>query len=245
MKKLVLLLMAMGVLVSCAAKDQSDTLVMFMEQEKGVEPYQTRMIITKEYLRIDDGKGAKSFLLFDRSKKVVYSINPDEQSVMAIHNKKPDKGVKLEPPFKLTHSVKEIPIMKDAPSINGETAKHFQLITNDEICYDVISVKGLMPSVVKALTEFHQHMATDSAVTFNNMPADMQNACDMTLTTFKPAQQLEFGFPIQEWGKREYMRSLIDYKANYKAEPSLFVFPEGYKHYTVQDYRDGKVSFEN
>lgn len=176
-------------------------------------------------------------------KKVVYSINPDEKSVMAIHEKKLKKGQVFEPPFKLTHSVKEMPEMKDSPAIDGESAKHYQLITNDKACYDVVAIKGLMPHVVKALTEFHTHMATDSVVTFNNMPADMHEACDMTATTFKPARQFEFGFPIQEWGKREYMRSLVDYDVNYKAEPNLFVLPEGYKHYTVTELREGKVSF--
>lgn len=235
--------MMSSILFSCAAKEQGDTLVLFMEQEKDVEPYQTRMIVTNQYVRIDDGEGSNSFVLYDRKKKVVYSINPDEKSVMAIHEKKLKKGEKFEPPFKLSHSVKEMPAMKDSPTVNGKSAKHFQLITNDEICYDVVSIKGLMPEVVKALTEFHNHMATDSIVTFNNMPADMHNACDMTTTTFKPARQLEFGFPIQEWGKREYMRSLVDYQPNYKTDPKLFVFPEGYKHYTVQDLREGKVSF--
>ena len=102
-----------------------------------------------------------------------------------------------------------------------------------------------MPHVVTALTAFHKHMSTDSMVTFNNMPADMHDACDMTSTTFKPARQFKFGFPIQEWGKREYMRSLIDYDVNYKANPELFVLPHDYQHYTVQDLREGKVEFKN
>lgn len=247
MKKLVFLIMlnvvVLNILASCAKKEQGDTLVLFMEQESGVEPYQTRMIISKKFVRVDDGEGAKSFVLYDRNKKIVYSINPDEKTVMAVHEKKLEKGEVFEPPFKLVHSVKEMPEMKDAPTINGENAKHYQLITNGKVCYDVVAIKGLMPDVVKALTEFHKHMATDSIVTFNNMPADLREACDITSTTFKPARQFEFGFPIQEWGKREYMRSLIDYDVDYKADPELFVFPEGYKHYTVQELREGKVSF--
>ncbi len=244
MKNIIFLLM-LSVLYSCAAKEQGDTLVLFMEQEKDVEPYQTRMIVNKKFVRIDDGKGAKSFVLYNRDKKIVYSINPEEKSVMAVHEKKLEKGKVFEPPFKLTHSVKEMPEMKDAPSINGETAKHYQLITNDKTCYDVVAVKGLMPNVVKALIDFHTHMATDSIVTFNNMPADMHEACDMTLTTFKPARQFEFGFPIQERAKNEYMRSLVDYNTNFKADPLLFEFPEGYKHYTVQELREGKVNFSD
>jgi hypothetical protein len=249
MKKLVFLMMASGVvlsiLASCANKKPGDTMVLFLEQESDVEPYQTRMIVTKKFIRIDDGKGSDSFVLYDRVKKVVFSTNPDEKTIMAVHEKKLKKGQVFEPPFKLTHSVKEIPVLKEAPMLNGEKAKHYQLITNDKVCYDVVAVKGLMPHVVSALTTFHQHMATDSIVTFNNMPADMHDACDMTLTTFKPTRHFEQGFPIQEWGKREYMRSLVDYDINFKADQALFVLPEGYKHYTVKELREGKVNFSN
>lgn len=248
MKKLVLLVLSMvvvlNVLSSCAKKEQGDTLIIFTEKENGVEPFQTRMIVNKNFLRIDDGNDSNSFVLFDRVKKVVYSTNPDEQRIMAIHEKKLKKGEVFEPPFKLTHSIKEMSQMKDAPTINGKTAKHYQLITNDKICYDVVSIKGLMPNAVKALTEFYSLMATDSIITFNNMPADMHEACDMTATTFEPTRQYKLGFPIQEWGKREYSRSLVDFDINYKADPKLFALPEGYHNYTVQELREGKVQFE-
>jgi hypothetical protein len=242
MKKLVLLAISM-ILFSCAKKEHGDTLVLFMEQENGVEPFQTRMIMSKNFLRIDDGKGSNSFVLYDNAKKIVYSTIPEEARVMEIHEKKLKKGEVFEPPFPLVHSIKEMPKMKDAPEINGETAKHYQLITNDKVCYDVVAIKKLMPHVVKRLTEFYKHMATDSVVTFNNIPADLHDACDMTATTFKPARQFEFGFPIQEWGKRDYSRSLINYDENYKADPKLFLLPEGFQHYTVQELREGKVNF--
>ncbi len=244
MKNLMFLILARVALSSCAKKEPTDTLVLFMEQESGVEPFQTRMIVTKDFLRIDDGKDSNSFVLFDRNKKIVYSTIPDEERVMAVHEKKLKKGQVFKPPFPLTHSVKEMPEMKDVPEIDGEKAKHYQLITNDQACYDVVVIKGLMPHVVKALTEFYKHMATDSMVTFNNMPADLHDACDMTLTTFKPTRQFEFGFPIQEFGKRDYSRSLVDYDVNFKADPKLFVLPEGYQNYTVTELREGKVNFD-
>lgn len=238
-------LIFLALLTSCSTPPQGDTLILFMEKEKGVEPYQTRMIITKKFVRVDDGEGAKSFVLYDRNKKVVYSINPEEKTIMAVHEKKQEKNAKVEPPFKLEHSFKEMPAMKDAPSIDGMQAKHYQLLTNNEVCYDVVAIKGLMPDAVTALTEFHKHMAADSLQTFNNIPADLHNACDMSMTTFAPARQFQFGFPIQEWGNREYVRFLIDYKTNYEAAPTLFDFPQDYKHYSVQELREGKVKFEN
>ncbi len=243
MKNLMFLILASFILSSCAKKEPNDTLVLFMEQETGVEPFQTRMIITKNFLRIDDGKTSNSFVLFDRNKKVVYSTIPDDKRIMAVHEKKLKKGQVFEPPFPLKHSVKEMPEMKDAPEIAGESAKHYQLITNDKACYDVVAIKGLMPNVVEALTEFYKHMATDSMLTFNNMPADLHEACDMTLTTFNPTRQFEFGFPIQEMGQRNYSRSLVDYDVNFKADPSLFVLPKGYQNYTVTELREGKVKF--
>lgn len=247
MKKLVFLMMlsvaGLSFLTSCAKKEIGDTMVLFMEQESGVDPFQTRMIITKDFLRIDDGQTSDSYVLFDRNKKVVYSTLPEEQRVMSVHEKKLKKGQVFEPPFPLVHSVKEMPEMKDVPKIDGESARHYQLITNDNVCYDVVSIKGLMPHVVKALKEFYMHMATDSIVTFNNMPADLHDACDMTATTFEPTRQFEFGFPIQEWGKRDYSRSLVDFDPEYIADPKLFMLPKNYHHYTVQDLREGKVQF--
>lgn len=247
MKKLVLLFLSSLAIVfglSSCVNEPNDALVIFTEQEKDVEPYQTRMIVTKEFVRVDDGEGATNYILFNRNKKIVYSINPDEKSVMAIHEKKLKEGDIFEPPFKLTHSVKKMPEMKDAPTIKGESAKHYQLITNDKICYDVVAIKNMMPNVVEALKEFHAHMATDSMVTFNNIPKELLEACEITSTTFKPSRQFDFGFPIQEWGNNDYSRSLVDYNDNYKADPKLFGFPEGYKHYSVQELREGKVSFE-
>lgn len=245
MMKNILLVMMMAVLSACAQKEYGDTLLLFVEQEDGVEPYQTRMIITENFVRIDDGEGDKDFVLFDRKNKIVQSVNASEETIMAVHEKKLKKGQKFEPPFELAHKVKEMPLKKDAPTIDGEKARHYQLITNNETCYNVIAVKGLMPHVVKALTDFHKHMATDSYVTFNNLPADMHDACDMTATTFKPARQYEFGFPVQEWGKRNYSRSLIDYDVNYQVDPAMFILPKGYKHYTVTQLREGKVKFSD
>ena len=119
MKK-ILLLIAFYSLFACSAKEQGNTMVMFVEQEQGVEPYQTRMIVTKDFLRIDDGQDSDSFVLFDRVKKIVYSTNPDDHAIMAVHEKKMPGNKKLEPPIKLVQTVKEVKDMKDAPEIDGK-----------------------------------------------------------------------------------------------------------------------------
>lgn len=235
-----LLLILSGLLLACSEPQPGDVLLQFMEKEKNVDPYPTRMIITRQYMRVDDGANSADYILFDRVNQVVYSVSAERHSAMAIH----PKQVTVQPPMALNHTVKEMPSLKDAPKIAGESAKHYQLYTNDKLCYQVIAVKELLPDVVNAFREFHALMASDSATTFNNIPADLHDACDMSMSTFAATRFLDFGFPIQEWGGgNEYMRVLVDYDPNYQADTKLFTIPEDYKRYTVQELREGKVNF--
>lgn len=213
------------------------TLLKFVEFEKSVEPYATRLIVTNNYMRFDDGEGSADFVLYDRQKDVIYSVNSSEETIMAVHQKE----VELNPPFelKLTHT--KLDNLKDAPTIAGKQAEHYQFSANGERCYDVIAVPGLMPDVVIALREFSELLASDSKVTFNMLPADLQKPCDISMNTFAPGRHLEFGFPIQEWSMNGSGRSLLDYQLDYQPDQALFVLPEDYRQFTVQEFREGKV----
>lgn len=211
-----------------------------MEQEQFVEPYPTRVIITPEYIRFDDGENSTDFVLFDRVKHIVHSIVDDEHTVMSVHN----KSIKVDSPIKLEFSEKDLGEMKDAPAIGGEKPHHYQLLVNGNVCNDVIVVKSLLPAAVTALSEFSVLMASDSKMTLSSMPADTLNACDLAQDTFEPARVFKFGFPVQTMGRREYVRTLVDFDAGYKVDLKLFEIPANFKRYTVQELREGKVKFE-
>ena len=53
-------------LVSCSNPTTPAAVLYFVEQEPGVEPYRTRMIVTAGFLRMDEGQDSQDFLLFDR-----------------------------------------------------------------------------------------------------------------------------------------------------------------------------------
>ena len=213
------------------------TMLNFVEHEKGVDPYPTRLIVTGKYLRFDDGEGAVDFVLLDRDKDVIYSVNSSEQTVMALHEKQLD----IQPPFKLELTHELLNDMKEAPAIEGVLPQHYQFSANGEKCYQVIVVQGLMPDVVTALQEFTDLLASDSKVTFNTLPADLQKPCDISMNTFAAGRHLAFGFPIQEWSENGSGRALVDYQLNFQADASLFVLPADYHHFTVQEFREGKV----
>lgn len=233
-------LVACPLLVASCAQHPDNQLLVFLDTESGIKPYQTRIIVTPDVIRFDDGDASKSFTLFDRKSHIARVIDLDQKTVMEMH----PKHIKVQPPFELKYSVKDLGKMKDSPQILGKMPVHYQDYTNDKLCFDVITVKGLMPEAVKALGEYQKLLASDSAVTFNNLPADMQDPCEIARNTFAPTRYLEHGFPIHEW-RKGYSRMLIDFKQHYQPDPKLFEIPKDYFTYTVQQVRDGRVDLDN
>lgn len=210
-------------------------LIEFVEREANVEPYRTRVIVTREFMRFDDGEGSEDFVLFDRGKRLIYSVNAEEQSVMIVE----PQNRPVEPPIPLRVEARNLGPMKDAPAINGVIPVHHQVVVNGEVCYDTVSVAGLMEDVVAALREFRLVLASDAMLTVNTIPADVRDPCSLAMTTFAPNRELAFGFPIQEWGRNGYARSLLDYREDYRPDPALFVIPADYRQFTVQEFRTG------
>ena len=232
-------LLIMAALVSSCDKPPDSQLLVFMESEQDVQPYQSRIIVTPTQMRLDDGESSKSYTLYDRKSHIARTIDTVQRTILEMH----PKSVKVEPPFALTYTVKDLGEMKDAPKIMGKIPKHYQDYANNQLCFDVITVEGLMPQAVQALKEFQQLLASDSAVTFNNMPADMQDPCSIAMDTFAPTRFLQHGFPIQQW-RPGYSRMLVDYKQQYQPDPKLFEIPAGYFSYSVQQIRDGVVDLD-
>jgi len=240
MKALKILPLAACTLLAASCVQQPDNqLLVFLESERDIKPYQTRIIVTPDAIRFDDGEASKSYTLYDRQDQIARVIDLEQHTVLELH----PKHVTIQPPFELKYRVKDLGQMKDAPQILGKQPVHYQDYTNDKLCFDIVTVKGLMPEAVKALAEYQKLLASDSAVTFGNLPADMQDPCEIARNTFAPTRYLQHGFPIHEW-RQGYSRMLVDFKQHYQPDPKLFEIPKGYFTYTVQQVRDGRVDLD-
>ena len=111
--KLLTLFSTLLILTACGNQNGAIEL-QFSEQEAGVEPYKTRMIITDDFLRIDDGPDNKDFILLDRKARKISSISYDNQRIFEI----PFREVTLEKPTDLVWEYKAINAT-DAPTIDG------------------------------------------------------------------------------------------------------------------------------
>jgi len=234
------IVIGVSLLLAACNNKPNDVKIMFIEQEPGIEPYQTRLVVTENFMRFDDGEKSQDFMLYDRKKNIIYNVNADERTVMSVAVK---KTTDVKPPFELKQEVKNLGALKDAPKIQDKSPSHYQFFVNNMPCYDVVAVKGLLPDVVKAMQELQEILSSDSKLTFSTLPADMHDGCNMSMSTFFAGQHLQYGFPVHEWTPNGTGRALIDFDAEYVADKKLFVLPENYKRYSIQDYREGKVKF--
>ena len=216
-------------------------MIEFVEEEKGIAPYKTRLIVSRNFLRFDFGDttidSESGFILYNRQSKIIYNVNDEDKTIMEIHPKRKS----VVSPIKLKDSDEIIAELSDAPKINNEVPIKYDFSSNDKLCFSVVSVKGLLPQAINALSEFQQALADDSTFTLDNIPADMQNPCDLSMNTFASTRHLKYGFPIQYWSVKGYSRSLVGFEEDFKNYTKLFILPVQYKSFTVDDLRAGNV----
>lgn len=215
-------------LVGNLAWAQDATMLWYQVMEPGFEPYNSRLIVTPRYLRLDDGDAASDFVLFDRQQNIIYSVTHGDRTVLEIH----PQAVTVESPVALERTQVQVPMAEPLPAIAGRIPQQYRLSVNGELCYETVAVDGLLPDVVQALTAFRGVLAGENARILVDVPADMHDPCDLALNTYAPAWQLQFGLPVQEHDLQGKGQLLMDFSTAYPAEAGLFKLPKGYQHYS-------------
>jgi len=207
------------------------TLVHFQEKEAGTDAYHTRMIVTPEYIRFDDGKGSTDFILFDRKKRIIYSTSSMDKHTLVIKWRK----VSLKMPDSLKNRVEKL---KDSvPPVGNKPVTHYRLYTNKKQCYDLYAAEGLLPGAVKAMVEFQETLAVEQADFNDYVPLQTASDCDRVNNIFDPARYLKFGFPVRANDYLGRSRLLVNYKSDAKVDKKLFILPKDYKEYSTKDMR--------
>jgi hypothetical protein len=212
----------------------SAILLQFSEREADGRPFETRMVVTEAFLRIDGGTGADGFLLLDRAKRVIYSVSDADKTVLVIES----LPVRIKPPAKFEHGIQTD--TQKFPPIGGRPVRHHILTTNGQKCFEVFAAEGLMPQAVAALREFHQILAGEHAVTSAAMPADLRTDCDLADEVFEPTRYLAHGFPVLQRDGVGRVRELTNYEEDAKADAGLFEPPADYRRIRITEMRGGK-----
>jgi hypothetical protein len=223
------LLSALG--VSCATAPPATTVVYFSDHEPGGEPYRTRMIVSADFLRMDDGDGSRDFLLFDRADGTIYSVSSEDRQILVM----PRRPVDVRPPEKFTQEV--VTDAASFPAVDGRKVTHYELLTNRRRCYDLYAADGLLPDVVLALRQYRESLAGQQAATLAVTPPEFQSPCDVANNVFLPARHLEHGFPVRLVDMTGRTTQLLDYQTGFHAAAGLFRLPAEYQRRTLNELR--------
>lgn len=226
---------ALGACTHATGPDKA-TALYFVEQEEGSEAGRTRMLVTREYLRIDDGADAGDFLLYQRGDRTIYSVNAADGLVLVIEHQPVTSAA-----AGLTHKVQRQD-EEAIPEIAGRKVRHYRLLTNGQLCYDLYAAEGLLPDAVAALSEYRESLAGEQAAALAFTPKEMQTPCDLANNVYLPARHLAHGFPVRltettRQPNRARTTELVDYKTGVTIDPALFSPPESYRRLTIQELR--------
>lgn len=220
-----------GLVALPAFAGQTATMLLYQVTEPGLAPYSSRILVTPRYMRMDDGSAQGDYLLFNRDSRIIYSVTHSDGTVLEIH----PRPMTIKSPLPLHMGEAEVPDGNGAPAIGGKKPHRYRLSVNGALCYQVVAVPGLLADAVKALRAYRAVLAGEHARVLPRIPADMNDPCDLALNTFAPDWQLKFGLPIQEWDPQGKGQQLMDFNAAYPVQPSLFVLPPKFRHYTPQE----------
>lgn len=212
-------------------KQASTSIVLLYKvEEPNVDPYESRIIITDKYIRLDDNDDGNDFVLVDRAKEIVYSVSDDNDSILVVKH----QPVTIKSPVELTSDTVRTPD-KNSPKIDDRELVHYVFKVNGEACQDAMIAEGLLTNATAAIAEYRRILAGQHAKTFNSTPADLRNTCDMALHIFQPDRYLQFGLPVHERDHTGYQRSLIDFDDAYEPKPELFVLPQEFDQFSLDE----------
>ena len=232
MKKI--LIFGFAILLSACGKDEPVTRIVFAEMDISTEPYMSRAIITPDFLRMDYNKDDDDFILFDRKSGIIYSVVHGEKNIVVV---KPLE-VSIEPPIELSVEVVKGTLDKDIPEVEGKKPEYFQYKVNGKVCYETITVKGLLPFANKVHKQYLKTLAGEHARVLTQIPADQLDACDLAANIYHYQMKFDNGFPINEWHgeySNGYRRQVVDFEEGFKVAPELLKLPEGYNRYSPSD----------
>ena len=212
---------------SVLAAETEVTLLMFEDQDSQQEPaYMTRMLLTGDYLRLDDGQDHGDFALLDRKDGTLYSVSHEEQRTLVI----PAQPVIIAPPKKLRHDVEELDA-GGVPDVGGNKVSRYYLFTNGTRCTEIYAVKGFYPDAVKALAVFSKTLAGQHAKSMEAMPDSVSSDCDIANNIFAADRHLNMGFPIRQKDFSGRSRQLVTVKDDVIVDASMFELPLGYQKF--------------
>lgn len=214
-------------LTQALAVETEVTVFMFSEQDSEKEPaYPTRMLLNKDFLRLDDGDDHGDFALFNRKTGGISSVSHQNKRTLVISQ----QPVLVASPRPLRHDIEELDA-GGVPDVGGTKVSRYYMFTNGTRCMEVYAAPGFNEDATQALAAFARTLAGQHAKLVAVMPDSVSSDCDIANNVFKPDRYLSKGFPVRQKDYSGRSRALISVKEKVKIDSSVFELPKGYERY--------------
>lgn len=217
----ILILTALMIWSAGAAAVQAALLV-YQVWEEGIEPYVSRVMVTADYVRLDEGSDAAGYTLFDRQQEILYNVQVEDRTILVMNAELP---VDDERPGLILNE--EVEADEAAPRVAGVQPKQVRLFANGELCNEMVVIEGVMDEALEGLRELKLSLARIQAATLEATPLNMRTPCDLAAHLYAPERTLDFGLPLQERSAGR-SQSLVDFSADHEADEGLFRLPAGF-----------------
>lgn len=195
--------------------------LLYEEQEPGVEPYTSRILVTDRYLRIDDLSDDSGFILYDDELETVYSVSHHNRSTLVIRS-----GNYERPDLKDSVVISDSEL-EDAPSISGRTVRDHTVrqIDNDELCTRVQYVPGLLEEVGEMMHAYQTSLVANQVRTLEGTPPEYRTPCMVSDQVYFDGAIYRKGIPVSESRHNGRKRLLRSYRKS-EVDAGMFELPE-------------------
>ena len=201
----VLLLMAGPSPVIADATSKPMLQLLFEEREPGLEPFTTRYLIDKRYLRIDGGDDDGDYVLFDRVKGEIYNFNHEDRTEIIVQRR---SAVPLSSTLGLDQ---EDRLMPGAPAINGIIPRSVLFFADNQLCRSSVNFPGMLPQATRAMIQFESLIQQQNRISLEQVPQEMQLPCFLANNYLAATAYLEAGFPVQMTDYEGREKRLLDF----------------------------------
>jgi hypothetical protein len=185
----------------------------YVDQDPGEPPYMTRILVTLDFLRMDDGQDDGDFFLLDRRQKKVINVMQGNQLAMVFSaGKLPPKPAGWKPRLDVK------------PAATG--TQRFSLTVKGVVCSEGVAAQRAAPDAARAMAELKSVLAAMQYRVWKDSPSELQHDCDLANQVWESGATLKLGLPLEE---REFTGRTRQFENESKQplRPELFRVPDG------------------
>ena len=185
----------------------------YVDQDPGTAAYLTRILVTPNFLRMDDGEDAGDFLLLDRRQRKVINVMHGNKMAMVF---KPGKLPARSANWKSRLDTRK----------TKRGTHEFTLTVEGVVCSEGVAAQQAAPDAARAMAELKAVLASMQYRVWKETPATMQHNCDLANQVWETGATLKLGLPLEE---REFTGRTRKFESETRLplKPELFRVPDG------------------